>query len=102
MIVRANKPDLKIYKVQKSGSNRYIYIKNYGNIPSKACYLSVSAAGKSVSLKVKAISAGKSISVKLTIPNKYRKYLNVYKTFKVDSGNTVKESNEKNNSFRSK
>ncbi|MDR0911670.1 MAG: hypothetical protein LBM96_03595 [Methanobrevibacter sp.] len=102
MVVRAKKADLKIYKVKKSSNKRYIYIKNYGNVASKSCYLKVSASGQSVKLKVKAINAGKSIYVKLTIPNKYRKYLNVNKVFKVDSTNIIKESNEKNNSFKSK
>jgi len=52
----------------------------------------------------KSIGVGKTLKIKVAIPKKYmtKKYKNMYKTFKVDIRNVVKESNEKNNSLKAR
>jgi hypothetical protein len=96
----AKKSDLKISKIKKSGNYRYVYIKNVGKATAGKSYLGVYVGKKKIkTIKVTSIKAGKYLKIKVTIAKKYK---NKQKVFKVDIKNTVKESNEKNNSLKAK
>jgi len=99
------KPDLKITKITKKGNYRFVFVKNIGKASAGKNTLGV-YIGKTLikTVSVKSIGVGKTLKVKVVIPKKYmvKKYKNMFKTFKVDIRNVVKESNEKNNSFKAK
>jgi len=97
--------DLKITKITKKGSYRYVFVKNVGKKSAGKNILGVYIGKKLIKkVTVKAIGIGKTLKVTVAIPKKYmtKKYKNKVKTFKVDIKNVIKESNEKNNSFKAK
>jgi len=94
------KADLKISKIAKNGNTHRVYIKNVGKKTAGKSYLGI-YDGKTLvkRVTVKSIGIGKTIEVKVSLAQKYK---NKIKTFKADYTNVVKESNEKNNIFKSK
>ena len=95
------KADLKITKITKKSSYHYVAIKNAGKkSTAKKFYLGIYVGTKLIKkLLVSSIGAGKSVNVRVSIAKKYK---NSLKTFKADSTNIVKESNEKNNSLKAR
>jgi len=97
--------DLKITKITKKGSYRYVFVKNIGKAAAGKNTLGVYIGKRLIKkVSVKSIGIGKTLKVTVAIPKKYmtKKYKNKVKTFKVDIKNVVKESNKKNNSFKVK
>jgi hypothetical protein len=89
------KPDLYIVSIKKSGSKRYIKIKNKGTATSKGVYLRI-WPGKSSKkhyrqVYVKSLKPGYSTTVKIT------KYYYKHGKAKVDYTNRVSEKSETNN-----
>lgn len=89
------KPDLYVVSIKKSGSKRYVKIKNKGTATSKGVYLRV-WPGKSSKkhykqVYVKSLKPGYSTTVKIT------KYYYKHGKAKVDYTNRVSEKNEANN-----
>lgn len=89
------KPDLYIVSIKKSGSKRYVKIKNKGTATSKGVYLRV-WPGKSSKkhykqVYVKSLKPGASTTVKIT------KYYYKHGKAKVDYTNRVSEKSETNN-----
>ena len=92
--------DLTITKMYKKGNTYSAYIQNIGDKTAGKSKLGIYDGKKLIKqVNVKSIGANKATEVKVTIPAKYK---NKYKTFKVDSTNKIKESNEKNNNFKAK
>jgi hypothetical protein len=91
------RPDLVLStKVPKYGYSYYIVVSNNGILPAKASYLNVKVRGKfSKNYYVKALSPGKSVRIKVTIPKKYAntKYT---KIVTVDAKKRIKELSETN------
>ena len=90
------KADLTINKITKKGNYRHVTIKNSGKISTgKKFYLGVYVGKKHIKrVLVKTLGVGKSTTVKVLIPKKYK---NSLKTFKSDSTNRIPENNKKNN-----
>jgi len=94
------KPDLKITKITRKGNYRYVFVKNIGKKSAGKNTLGVYIGKRLIKeVTVKGIAIGKTHKVRVFIPKKFRTGV---KTFKVDIKNVVKESNEKNNSFKAK
>ena len=95
------KADLKITKITKKGNYRYVTIKNIGKkATAKKFYLGVYVGKKLIKkVLVKILGVGKSATIKVLIAKKYKAKL---KTFKADSTNSIIESNEKNNSLKTR
>ena len=93
--------DLKIAKVEKKGNYRYVTIKNIGKKATGGKFYLGVYDGKTQIQKilVNNLGVGKSTIAKVSIAKKYE---NKLKTFKADSTNRIKESNEKNNSLKSR
>jgi PKD repeat protein len=89
------KPDLYIVSIKKSGSKRYIKIKNKGTATSKGVYVRIWPGTSSKKhyrqVYVKSLKPGYSTTVKIT------KYYYKHGKAKVDYTNRVSEKSETNN-----
>ena len=94
------KPDLTISKISKKINTHTIFIKNIGMATSGKSVLGVYQGNKLIKIaNVKAIGAGKTVQVKVTLD---RKFSSRIKTFRADATNKIKESNKNNNIMRAR